>query len=43
VAVGAITFAVAIVISATFLRLRRVAMEASPTVPTSNLAEAGAT
>ena len=43
VAVGAITFAVAIVISATFLRLRHVTAEASPTVPTSNLAEAGAT
>ncbi len=43
VAVGAITFAVAIVISATFLRLRHVIAEASPTVPTSNLAEAGAT
>ncbi len=43
VAVGAITFAVAIVISATFLRLRHVTAEASPAVPTSNLAEAGAT
>ena len=43
VAVGAITFSVAIVISATFLRLRHVTAEASPAVPTSNLAEAGAT
>jgi len=43
VAVGAITFAVAIVISATFLRLRHVIGEASAAVPITNLAEAGAT
>jgi heme a synthase len=43
VAVGAITFATAIVISATLLRLRHATAAASPAVRTSNLAEASAT